>query len=52
MPQRGWLKVNINPYSDVWTPPDLKPLGQRRDPSPSKIILAWSGFGWDSNRAT
>src|SRR6266487_5723034 len=50
MPQHGWLKVNTNLYSDVWTPADLEPLNNGATNTPSKIILAWSGFGWDSNR--
>ena len=51
MPQNSWLRVNANLYSDVWTPPDLEPLDQDGvTHTPSKIILAWSGFAWDSNR--
>jgi hypothetical protein len=51
MPANSWTKVNANFYSDVWTPPDLEPLGSDGvTHTPSKIILAWSGFAWDSNR--
>ena len=50
MPANGWLRVNTNLYSDVWTSPDLEPLDMGVTHTPSKIILAWSGFGWDSNR--
>jgi hypothetical protein len=52
-PENGWLEVNANRYSDVWTPPDLEPLDYGEGGvthTPSKIILAWSGFAWDSNR--
>jgi hypothetical protein len=52
-PENGWLKVNANRYSDVWTPTDLEPLDYGEGGvthTPSKIILAWSGFAWDSNR--
>ncbi|HQR12759.1 MAG TPA: Ig-like domain-containing protein, partial [Casimicrobiaceae bacterium] len=46
-----WLKVpNANFFSDVWTPPDLEPLRNGVTDSPAKIIIAWSGFAWDSNR--
>jgi hypothetical protein len=51
MPEGSWSKVNLNKYSDVWTPADLRPLYGNSNPTPSKIILAWSGFAWDSNRA-
>jgi len=30
LPEGEWLRANLNAYSDVWTPPDLRPL-QRRD---------------------
>src|SRR3569833_132697 len=51
MPQNSWLRVDANLYSDVWTPPDLEPLDQDGvTHTPSKIILAWSGFAWDCNR--
>ena len=49
-PQNSWLKVNTNFFSDVWTSPDLEPLNNGATAPPSKIILAWSGFAWDSNR--
>ena len=51
MPGNSWLKVNTNFYSDVWTPPELEPLDAWGSThTPEKIILAWSGFAWDSNR--
>ena len=53
MPEGSWSKVNLNNFSDVWTPAALRPLyGTNSNPTPSKIILAWSSFAWDPNRAT
>lgn len=51
MPENSWAKLNLNDYSSVWTPAALRPLYVLSNPDPSKIILAWSSFGWDSNRA-
>ncbi|NRF66516.1 DNRLRE domain-containing protein [Aquincola sp. S2] len=51
MPEGAWAKLNLNDYSSVWTPAALRPLYVQSNPDPSKIILAWSSFGWDSNRA-
>lgn len=50
MPEGSWAKVNSNLFSDVWTHADLRPLNGSGNPTPSKIILAWSGYAWDSNR--
>jgi hypothetical protein len=50
MPEGNWAKVNLNSYSSVWTPAELRPLFGSGNPTPSKIILAWSSFAWDSNR--
>ena len=50
VPQGGWLRVNFNRFQDVWTPVDLRPLKVGDPAPPERIILAWSGFGWDSNR--
>jgi hypothetical protein len=50
MPAGSWTKVNLNKFSDVWTPADLRPLYGSSNPTPSKIILAWSSFAWDPNR--
>ena len=52
MQEGSWSKVNLNSYSDVWAPADLRPLFRTSNPTPSRIILAWSSFAWDSNRAT
>ncbi len=50
MPQGGWAKVTQNAYSVVWTPLQLRPLVKSGNPTPHKIISAWSGFAWDSGR--
>ena len=50
VPEGGWVKVNTNLFSDVWTPDDLRPLDGASNPAPYKIIETWSGFAWDSNR--
>jgi hypothetical protein len=50
MPPNSWLQVNANFYSDVWTPASREPLDNGSPQNPSKIILPWSGFAWDSNR--
>ncbi|NQD36694.1 DNRLRE domain-containing protein [Permianibacter sp. IMCC34836] len=50
LPEGEWLHANQNLYSDVWTPAVLRPLNNGGNPDPSKIIGAWSGFAWDSNR--
>ena len=49
-PDGEWLRANLNAYSDVWAPAALRPLDNGGNPSPSKIIGAWSGFAWDRNR--
>lgn len=51
MAEGEWRRVNLNAFSSVWTPADLRPLLSKSNPDPSSIILAWSGFAWDSNRA-
>ncbi len=33
-----------------WAPADLRPLFGAGNPTPAKIITAWSSFAWDSNR--
>ena len=50
MPEGTWKKVNINSFSEVWTPSELRPLNLLSNPPPSKLISAWSSFAWDSNR--
>ncbi|WP_163832862.1 chitobiase/beta-hexosaminidase C-terminal domain-containing protein [Spartinivicinus ruber] len=46
----SWVKVNLNQFSDVWTPAELRPLYGVSNPTPRSIIGAWSSFAWDSNR--
>jgi hypothetical protein len=50
MPEGSWHRVNLNRFSDAWVPADLRPLFGLGNPTPAKIISAWSGFAWDSNR--
>lgn len=50
MPEGSWARVNKNAYSSAWAPADLRPLFGSGNPTPSKIILAWSSFAWDSKR--
>ncbi len=48
-PENSWIKVNINNFSDVWVPEELRnPIDSFS--GPSAIIRAWSSFAWDSNR--
>jgi hypothetical protein len=49
-PAPGWIRINANSYSDVWTPSDLRPLYGSSNPGPQKILHAWSGFAWDCRR--
>src|SRR5262245_24233912 len=50
MPENAWLQANANLYSNVWTSPSLEPLDRGAPQLPSKIIIPWSSFAWDSNR--
>jgi len=50
MNEGEWAKANINSFSSVWAPADLRPLIAGGNPDPWKIIQAWSSFGWDANR--
>ncbi len=49
-PENGWIRVNANLFSDVWVTPELSPLDGPATHPPARIIIAWSGFAWDSNR--
>ena len=49
-PERSWVRVNLNNYQDVWAPDDLRPLNLASNPTPEKIIIAWSSFAWDTKR--
>jgi Ca2+-binding RTX toxin-like protein len=50
-PEGSWIKVNVNRYEEVWTPPLQRarvngvPVG-----TPLRIITAWSSMTWDGNR--
>jgi len=50
MPESSWLRINRNRFEDVWTPVDLRPLKNGDATPPERIIGAWSGFAWDTNR--
>lgn len=52
VPQGGWVQASLNRFSDVWVPDGLRPMDSNGlgTSVPSKIIAAWSGFAWDSNR--
>ncbi len=50
LPEGEWVRANLNAYSAVWTPADLRPLVLSGNPTPSRLIIAWSGFAWDPNR--
>jgi len=50
LPEGEWTQASLNSYSSVWTPADLRPLDGLSNPTPDRIILAWSGFTWDPNR--
>lgn len=52
MPEGTWVQAGLNSFADVWTPEELRPwdINSGGPPPPSKIIGAWSGFAWDSNR--
>jgi hypothetical protein len=51
MGEGEWARVNENFFSEVWTPAHLRPLkGVATNPTPHKIIGAWSSFAWDSRR--
>lgn len=48
MPEGTWKKVNTNLFSEVWTPSELRPFkGRASNPTPHKILAAWSSFAWD-----
>jgi hypothetical protein len=50
MPAGSWKRVGVNSYGDAWAPASLRPLNGVSNPTPAKIIGAWSGFAWDSRR--
>ncbi|MBI2379842.1 MAG: putative Ig domain-containing protein [Gammaproteobacteria bacterium] len=51
MPQGEWAQVSLNSYSEVWAPAELRPLYVNAgNPTPYKILSAWSSVAWDTNR--
>lgn len=50
IPEGSWAKVNLNLFSAAWPPAELRTLIGAANPSPRKIIEAWSSFAWDPNR--
>ncbi len=50
IPDSSWVRVNLNAWSEVWTPVDLQPPYYAGDTKPGSILAAWSSFAWDSNR--
>ncbi|MEO8249002.1 MAG: Ig-like domain-containing protein, partial [Burkholderiales bacterium] len=50
MPEGSWSRVNLNDFSDAWAPAELRPLYQSGNPTPNRILAAWSSFAWDPNR--
>ena len=46
----SWVKVNLNLFSEAWPPAELRTLIGGGNPTPRKIIEAWSSFAWDPNR--
>jgi len=49
-PENGWVRVNASRFDSVWTPADLRPLDMGNNPTPFKILSAWSSVAWDPNR--
>ena len=50
-PENSWVKLNATTYQSVWPENDYRaPYGSGVS-GPSTIILAWSGFAWDSKRS-
>jgi hypothetical protein len=55
MPANSWLQANQNLFSDAWTPPEYRLPSARYlgwGDRQYRIIGAWSGFGWDSQRSS
>lgn len=50
LPEGEWARVNLNAYSEVWSPTELRTLVEAGTPTPDAIIRPWSGFAWDPNR--
>lgn len=52
IPEGSWSQVSANTFSAVWAPASQRPLYNISggNPTPHKIISAWSGYGWDTRR--
>lgn len=53
MPEGTWKQMSVNTFKSVWTPASQRPLFNPvsgSNPTPHKIIAAWSGYGWDTRR--
>jgi len=48
-PANSWVQMNTNQFSDAWVPYDLR-ADRSSWSDPSRILVAWSSFAWDSNR--
>lgn len=44
-PERTWVQLNANTYSNAWPPGGLRTVN-----SPANMFRAWSSFAWDSKR--
>lgn len=53
MPEGSWAQVSTNTFNSVWTPASQRPVfyvTTGGNPTPYKIIAAWSSYGWDTRR--
>lgn len=48
-PEGGWVKANLNTYSNAW-PTGSTAVNINSYKSPASIVAAWSSFAWDSLR--
>jgi hypothetical protein len=45
-PEQSWVRLNINAFSEVWAPSNLRPSFG----TPARVIGAWGSMAWDPNR--
>lgn len=52
MQEGEWRQVNANTFEETWTPADQRPFFNvsGSNPTPFKLISAWSSYGWDTRR--
>lgn len=50
-PAGNWVRLNLNRYADVWAPAAQRPLYGLTNNTPARIMSAWGGAAWDTNRA-